>query len=352
MRPAVPSTSGPSTSGPALPRRVALVSVMAELALPFIARPARAAAIIWRVAHNAPTSFPVHRRLLEAVDVIQKQSNGQMEVHILPGEDAGSPVGLLAQVQHGQIDAAMLSCQTLANELPSLAAPRCAFAFSGYDKVWPAIDGALGAYIRRTIIQRIGPMPMDRCWDFGFRHITTYNKAIQTAADLQGLRIRTQPEPQSIGLLQALKALPVTMPLDELIEALRSHAVDGQESLLELVQLLRLDLLQTNLAMTHHLWDGLWLCVSARSWSTLPSRLQDVVAGACNNSALDQRRDVMTAATQMRDAMAAHGIGVTQPDLASFRDGLRRAGYYRTVSQQMEPDGWDLLQKYAGNLTG
>ncbi|HEX2942539.1 MAG TPA: TRAP transporter substrate-binding protein [Rhodopila sp.] len=339
-------------SAAGLPRRIAIASSIAGLAVPFVARPAAAAATTWRIGHNAPITFPLHRRLVETATAIQAASHGQMDIRILPDSEAGSPLGLLQQVRRGQIDAALLSCQILANDLPSLAAPRCAFAFSNYDTVWAAMDGALGAFIRRSVAQRIGPVLMERCWDFGFRHISTYHKPLHTAADIRGVRIRTQPDTAVIGCLQALQALPLATSLDELVESLQSHSLDGQESLLVLLQLLNLDQLQTNLALTHHVWDGLWLCISAEAWSTLPPRLQAVVADACNQGALNQRRDTAAAATQARDAMAQHGMDITQPDLASFRDKLRAAGYYRDVRQKMEHECWTLLEQYAGRLAG
>ena len=52
-----------------------------------------------------------------------------------------------------------------------------------------AFDGALGEYVRGEIAAR-GLVPMPRMLDSGFRQVTTSTKAIRTADDLAGIKIR------------------------------------------------------------------------------------------------------------------------------------------------------------------
>jgi TRAP-type C4-dicarboxylate transport system substrate-binding protein len=338
----------PSTRTKGMKRRVVLA---AGLAAPFLPRFARAAEFTWRVGHGAPVDFALHLRLVEAAGTIARQSGGQMTVEIHGNSELGSAIGLLAQVRAGTIDVAPLTSQVLANDLSLTAMPMAGFVFSGYDQLWSALDGAAGAYIRARLKDRLSLVTMDRCWDFGFRQITTTDKTINTAADIVGLKLRTPPEADFVGLLQALKALPVTLPLNMLEKTLASHYIDGQDSVLPLVQAAGLFRVQTLCALTNHIWDGAWMCVSGKSWSKLPAKLQDIVAAALNESGLHQRQDIADADQKTRKALEAEGMKFNTVDPKTFRAALRGAGYYAAWQSRVGDDAWATLEKYTGRLT-
>jgi TRAP-type transport system periplasmic protein len=322
----------------------------AGLAAPFLPRFARAAEFTWRLGHSAPADFPLHLRLVEAADAIATRSAGQMALEVHANSELGSAIGLLAQVRAGTIDAAPLTSQVLANDLSLTALPMAGFAFDGYEQLWAAMDGDAGSFIRASIKDRLGLVTMDRCWDFGFRQITTSGKTVNTAADLVGLKLRTPPESDFIGLLQALKALPVTLPLNALANALASHYIDGQDSVLPLVQAAGLSRVQSLCALTNHVWDGEWVCVSGKSWAKLPPKLQDIVSAALNESGLQQRQDIADADVKTRKALETAGMTFNTVDPKSFRSVLRGAGYYATWKTRVGDDAWSALEKYAGRL--
>jgi TRAP-type C4-dicarboxylate transport system substrate-binding protein len=327
------------------------VLAAAGLAAPFLPRFARAAEFTWRIGHSAPADFAMHLRLVEAVGMITSRSEGQMAVEVYPNSQLGSPIGLLAQVRAGTIDAVPLTSQILAKDLSLAALPMAGFAFAGYGQLWPALDGDAGGFIRAQIRERLDLVAMDRCWDFGFRQITTGLKPVNTAADMVGLRIRTPPEADFIGLMQAIKALPVTIPLNELERALGSRAIDGQDSVLPLVQAAGLYKVQSLCARTNHVWDGEWMCVSGKSWSKLPAKLKDIVAAALNESALHQRQDTAEADVKIQKALESAGMKFNAVDPRSFRSVLRKSGYYAGWQTRMGDDAWAALEKYTGSLT-
>jgi TRAP-type C4-dicarboxylate transport system substrate-binding protein len=329
-------------------RRAVLVA--AGLAAPFLPRLARAAEVTWRIGHSAPVDFPMHLRLVEAAGTIASRSEGQMAVEIHPNSELGGPLGLLAQARAGTIDAVPLTGQVLARDLPIAALPMVGFAFTGPEQMWPALDGGVGGYIRAQIKELLGLVAMDRCWDFGFHQITTSGKVIKSAEDMAGLRLRTPPEADYISLLQALKALPVTAPLNVLETALRTHAIDGQESVLPLIEADGLFRVQSVCALTNHVWDGEWICVSGKSWTKLPAKLRDIVAAALNESGLHQRQDMADANIKIRKDGEAAGMKFNAVDTQSFRSVLRKSGYYAAWQNRIGDNGWAALEKYAGQL--
>ncbi len=343
-----PRLSVPNLAAKRMPRRAVLAA--AGLAAPFLPRMARAAGVKWRIGHNAPVDFPTHLRLVEAADTIASRSDGQMTVEIHPNSELGGPLGLLAQVRSGTIDAVPLTGQVLTKDLPIAALPMVGFAFTGPDQLWPVLDGDIGGYIRAQMKELLGLVAMERCWDFGFHQVTTSGKVIQSPADMAGLRLRTPPEPDYITLFQALKALPVTMPISALEPALRANAIDGQESILPLIDADGLFRVQSVCSLTNHVWDGEWICVSGKSWAKLPAKLQDIVAAAMNESGLHQRQDMADANGKIHQDLESAGMKFNAVDTQGFRSELRKSGYYTAWRKRIGDDGWDMLERHTGQL--
>jgi TRAP-type C4-dicarboxylate transport system substrate-binding protein len=347
-----PDLVEPSNSG-RVSRRFVLAGA---LATPFIgkafigragaAEPAR----VLRVAHAAPSTFPLQLRLTEAAAQINLRSEGKVALQIHPNSELGSPVGMLGQVRAGTLDAAALSSQTLAEDLVSMNLPLIGFAFAGYDQLWPALDGELGAMLIRQMRARLDLVAVGRCWDFGFRQITTATRPIATAADMSGMLIRSPPEIPFVTLLQALQVRPVNYALDELSRALQTHSVEGQQGMIRLVLEAGLFQWQSHCALTNHIWDGQWLLFSRKVWDRIPADLQGIITTACDEAALAQRKDTATAEAVIRGKLEQAGMTFNAVEPDSFRAALTASGYYANWRSKLPEDGWALLEKFSGRL--
>src|SRR4051794_32332927 len=185
-----------------LTRRHLAAAAVGSLAAPALLRYAKAAEYSWKFAHTSPLTFPFHIRLAEAAEAIGKESNGRMELQIFPDAQLGGDNDLLSQARQGAIEFCQPTGQILASILPVTAISALGFAWADYSKVWPAMDGELGAYIRGQIAAKAGLVAMDHMWDLGFRQITTSTKPIKSAADLVGLKIRTPVAPSLVTLFK------------------------------------------------------------------------------------------------------------------------------------------------------
>jgi tripartite ATP-independent transporter DctP family solute receptor len=324
--------------------------IQAALAAPLLPRFAKAAEFSLRVAHTAPLTFPLHIRLVEAADQIAKESNGRVELQIFPDSQLGGDNDLLSQARSGAVDFCQPTGQILASILPVTAISALGFAWSGYEKLWPAIDGELGAYVRAQITAKAGLVPMERMWDLGFRHITTSTKPIRTADDLVGLKIRVPVAPSLVTLFRTLKAAPLAMQFTELYSALQTHIADAQENPLTLIQVTKLYEVQKYCSLTAHVWDGHWWVCNAATWNGLPAPVQAVVAKGFNDAALRERADIAAKDTSVRGDLESKGLIFNTADTASFREGLRTGGFYKEWREKLGEEPFSILEKYAGKL--
>jgi tripartite ATP-independent transporter DctP family solute receptor len=322
----------------------------AALAAPLIARYAHAAEYTWKFAHTAPQTFAFHIRLAEAAAQIGKDSNGRMELQVFPDAQLGGDNDLLSQARQGAIEFCQPTGQILASILPVTAISALGFAWSDYSKVWPALDGDLGAFVRSQIAAKAGLVAMDHMWDLGFRQITTSTKPIKTAADLAGLKIRVPVAPSLVTLFQTLKAAPLSMQFTEVYSALQTHIADAQENPLTLIKVTKLYEVQKYCSITNHVWDGHWLVCNAAAWKGLPDDLKDIVARNLNAAALKEREDIAKNDKIVQGDLEKAGMVFNIAETQSFRNGLKEGGFYKYWRDKLGDQAWEILEKYSGKL--
>ena len=312
-------------------------------------RSARAADFEYKMGHSSPESHPFHKRLLEVSDRISKETAGKMKLSIFPASQLGGDNDLLSQARSGAVDFVQPAGLILASILPLTAVNGMGFAFKDYPQVWTAIDGDLGEWIRGQIAAKTGLVPMEKRWDLGFRQITT-NKPIEKAADLAGLKLRVPGAPALVSLFTALGASPVSMQFGEVYTSLQTKIVDGQENPLSVIDAGKFYEVQKYCAITNHVWDGYHICANAASWNRLPNDIKAIVAKAFNDVALLERDDLAKLDRSLQAELEKKGVTFTRPDLASFRDKLRAAGFYKEWQGKIGPEAWTLLEKHVGKL--
>jgi TRAP-type transport system periplasmic protein len=325
----------------------------AATAAAFAMRPRRASAaeFSYKIGTSTPAAHPFNTRLMEVGDRITRDSGGRMELNVFPDSQLGGDNDILSQARSGAIEFCQPTGQVLSTILPVAAINAMGFVFADYTPVWAAMDGDLGAYVRKQIIAKTGLVPMERMWDLGFRQITTSNRPVKTAADLEGMKLRTPIAPSLVSLFRGLKAAPVGMQYAEVYSALQTHIVDGQENPLSQVEAGKFYEVQKYGSMTNHVWDGYWICANADAWNRLPPELQTIAARNFNAVALDQRTDIAKLNESVKSKIEAKGMvfNDTQPD--SFRAQLRSAGFYSEWRGKLGDDAWALLERYAGKVS-
>src|SRR4029077_8151110 len=199
---------------------------------------------------------------------------------------------------------------------PTSALPLLPFAFQDSRAVFAALDGELGAMIRRELAQE-GFHDFPRAWQNGFHHITPSPRPIETADDFAGLKIRTPVGEIAADFFRTLGAEAGMVPFSGLYDALKRKTFDGQSDPLGVVQSLRLHEVQRYLSLTAHWWTCFTLLANAASWQALPAEIQAVVARNAEKFALLQRADIERVNAAGADALARHGMIVNEADTVS-----------------------------------
>lgn len=333
-----------------LTRRTLVASTAALGAVAFLPRGLHAAEFEYKMGHSTPAVHPFHKHLLAVAERIGKESGGRMTLNVFPNSQLGGDNDLLSQVRSGAIEICQPAGLILASILPLTAINGMGFAFESYDKVWPAMDGDLGKYVRAQIAAKVGLVPMDKIWDLGFRQITNSIKPIKSAADLNGMKLRVPGAPALVSLFKALGTHPVSMQFGEVYTSLQTKVVDGQENPMSIIDAGKFYEVQKFCSITNHVWDGHWITFNKGAWDRLPNDLKTVVARAFNDGAVAQRAELAKMNDTLQADLEKKGMTFNRAETKSFRDMLSKAGFYKEWREKLGEEVWTLLEKQVGKL--
>jgi tripartite ATP-independent transporter DctP family solute receptor len=334
-------------------RRTALKSLaLFAVASPTVLRVTRlhAAEFTMKLANNVPATHPLSARMVEATDAIRQETNGRVDIRVFPSNQLGSDTDSLSQLRSGALEFFNLSPLILQTLVPNAAISGIGFAWSGYDKVWPAMDGELGAYVRGQI-EKVGLFTFEKIWDNGFRQVTSSTKPILTPDDLKNFKIRVPVSPLWTSMFRALDAAPTSINFNEVYSALQTRVVEGQENPIALITSAKFYEVQKYLSKTNHMWDGYWLLASGRVWNKLPQDVREVIQKHANEKALAQREDLAKLNNSLERELAEKGMQVSNVDGTAFRAKLQSAGFYKEWRQKFGDEAWKLLEKHAGAIS-
>lgn len=335
-----------------LSRRNALYATAALVAAPAILRVTKAhgAEFSFKYANNSPITHPLTLRPMEAAEAIAKETNGRVEIKVFPNNQLGGDTDMLAQLRSGALEFFTLSPLILSTLVPKASINGIGFAWPSYDKVWPAMDGDLGAFVRGEI-EKGGLYAFEKIFDNGFRQITSSSKPIRTAEDLRGFKIRVPISPLWTSMFKAFDSSPLSINWAEVYSSLQTKIADGQENPVAIIEIGKIYEVQKYLSVTNHMWDGFWFLTSQRFWSKVPADVKQVIEKHINQAAIRQREDMLTLNSTLTEKLGQRGMEVFRVDSAPFRAKLQSAGFYREWREKFGPEAWALLEKHVGAIS-
>ncbi len=324
-------------------------AVLAGLGAPFVARAAQAE-FTYKFANNLPDAHPLNIRAKEMSAAIKTETQGRVDIQIFPNNQLGADTDVLSQLRSGGVEFFTMSGLILATLVPAASINGMGFAFPDYDTVWKAMDGELGAYVRKEVA-KANIVAMEKIWDNGFRQTTSSTRPITGPDDYKGFKIRVPVSPLWTSMFKAFDAAPASINFNEVYSALQTKIVEGQENPLALISTAKLYEVQKYCSLTNHMWDGYWFLANRRAWEALPEDVRSIVGRNINAAAVNARVDTAKLNATVREELAAKGLVFNQPDVAPFRDKLRAAGFYSEWKAKYGEEAWALLEKSVGKLS-
>ena len=205
---------------------------------------------------------------------VNERLAGKAEVVVYGSSQLGGDDVLLQKLRLGTVDLALPSSIMSSRiaefglfEMPYLVADRDHMTRIEQEVVWPDLVPLAEAQGYHIIA----------VWENGYRHVTNNLRPIRAPDDLDGLKLRTPRGTWRVKLFQNFGANPVPMAFSEVLLALRTGVVDGQENPLAQIHASKLNEVQQFLSLTEHVYTPAFVTVSSQHWPGVPEEIRTVV---------------------------------------------------------------------------
>jgi tripartite ATP-independent transporter DctP family solute receptor len=314
-----------------LARRAALSRLIPALALCAAAALPAAAAdkVMLRIGHFDPDRDRFGTGTFEFCKSIARRTLAGYGCDEL-GETMGTPAEQIDALRQGKLDVVNLTIEPLQAAVPELRVFAVPFLFRDADHARRALDGAVGKALQDKL-QAAGLVAL--AWtELGMRQMTTRTAPVTTAADLKGLRLRTDDHAPTVAGFKALQAIVEPMPFPLVYDALAQGRLDGQENLLQVIADANYSRVQGHLSLTDHVYAPGLMLVSSAFWARLPAADRDKFIAAAKSAAATQRRRAARDDAQVVSILQRNGMKVVRKvDRASFERALE--GFYAEAAK-------------------
>jgi tripartite ATP-independent transporter DctP family solute receptor len=300
--------------------------------------------ILVKVAAPLNRAHPSAASLLYFQERLEELSGGAMTVDLFFNSQLGSASESLELCRMGDVEMTMVSVSELTPYVPLANAIAMPFIWEDTDHQFRALDGEIGAVIRREARPR--GMEVLAYLDAGTRNITTLTGPIERPEDLSGMNIRVLPSPLMVATIQAIGAGAMVLNMGEVYTGLQMGVIDGWENNPTTIATYRM--WETGciyFAWTHHLSLPDLLIAGGPFYESLDEQQRQWLEQAAVETGLKQRELWLESEERSLQQMKENGMYINEVDPDAFRDRVqplyeeyfRRYGAeFRALCEQIE----------------
>jgi TRAP-type transport system periplasmic protein len=259
----------------------AFVALLCVITLTIVIFSFAGAKTVVRYGHMAPEDHPQHLGALAFAKYVSEKTGGEIEVEVFPFGQLGPERPMAEQVQAGTLHMTTISASVLSNIVQEAGIIELPFLYPDRETAYrvlddPDIKARLARYCEPKGLVFIGYTEND------FRDLTNSVRPVRKPQDLKGLRIRVIKSPVFIDTFRALGAATVSLPLEEVYDALRRGQIDGQESPFYTSVSMRFTEANRFVTETNHILSECPVLVNRKFWNSLSREQQNVFRGAAD----------------------------------------------------------------------
>ncbi|MCB2228338.1 MAG: DctP family TRAP transporter solute-binding subunit [Desulfarculaceae bacterium] len=249
--------------------------------------------------------------------LLEQAAPGRFQVRYFHSGAMGDETQILQQLKAGGLELCVVTTGPFDQMAPQVRAVEYPFLFENFAQVDQVLQGPAGKKFLASL-DAVGFQGLAFA-ENGFRNLTNNKRAVKSAADLKGLRIRVMESEAQTALWNALGAVAVPHPWP-ITGLLASGKVDGQENPLSVIWNYRLDKVQKYLSLTRHVYSA-HICAANPAWFRgLPEADRKLVARCMSQAAAWQRDDNRSRVAGYLADLTKAGMNLCdKPDRASFQ---------------------------------
>ncbi|WP_226575506.1 TRAP transporter substrate-binding protein [Acuticoccus sediminis] len=326
-------------------RRAVLVGGSAALAAPFIIGRASAATTL-RYGHNNEVASVAGAQADWFAEALAATSDGAIEVKVYPNSQLGKLQELAEAVSLGTIAFSHNTAGALGSLYQPFAALDTPYLYRDVDHLMKVtdVDSPVMQELNEGLIAAANVRVIYAHY-FGRRNLTC-NKAVQSPADLAGVKIRAVPFPIYTTAVEGMGAVAVPVDWSEVPTALATGVVQGQENPVNVVLKVKLYEVQSHLMLTGHMSNAEVVVMNEDVWQGMSEAERDAVRAAADQTREKATKAILDNEDAETNQLRELGMTVIGPDegldLEAFRTSVKAL-----VDERFGEEYGDLYTKIA-----
>lgn len=286
----------------------------AMIAMPTVLR---AQATVLRWGEMLPTTHPQVQMVERIAKEVKEKTSGRVDIQSFPAGQLGSGKDMMESVASGALTMTTDGAAALGSFLPQLSVVEAPYLWRDPAHMAKVAKAPVFTQMNDDLIKKRG-LRMAAVTYYGKRHLTTGSKAVKSAADVAGLKLRVPPVDTFRAMVEAWGAKATPVNFNELYLALSQGAVDGQENPLPTIHSAKLQEVQKHLILTGHIITPRLIVINEEFWKGLKEADRTIVEAAIANGVAWQDAELASQEGSLVATLKAAGMSVTEPDLESF----------------------------------
>lgn len=295
-------------------------NISLALVLSALAAGGAAAQQTLKLGHSQPAGHPYDLGFKRFADTVAKDTDGRIKIEVYPSSQLGEAVERIEGLRIGALDLTEGAFSHASQFCPELGLFGAPFLFSSQAQFAAVMDGEVGEELDRICNDRFG-IRLLATFTSGNRLLFNSKRPIETAADLEGLKVRVMGGEADAMTWQVFGAIPAPMPYSEVYSALQAGVIDGAENEPASILANRFYEAAPYFAITDHLVLPIGLWISDRVYSGLSPEDQDILRIAAREAAVWQRDYITTRnAEAIEEMKEKYGVTVSSLDASELRE--------------------------------
>lgn len=298
-------------------RRRTIGAGLAAAATAAVPRWAMAATTL-RWASVLPVNHPQVAMMERVAKDMKEQTGGAVEIQVFPAGQLGSSRDVIESTSGGAIQIVDEGAAQFGQFVPQFSILEGPYLWKDAAHIRrvmnsPIVDDMNAQLVAKRQMRIVGATY------YGKRHVTSGSKAIRTADDMKGFKLRIPEVDTFRAMAEAWGARPTPLNFNELYLALSQGAVDGEENPLPTIQSAKFYEVQKFLVLTGHILTPRLIAINEAAWQKLDAKQQQLLKASMDKHGQAQDNEILDQEAKLVATFKAAGMTVIEPDLESFR---------------------------------